>query len=84
VLVGLKVDVLEAPPFAREFAPGIYRGAAYIYMGGDAGLDQDFAGSMLSDGQFVHAEKDNLTCWRVRANTGFRLRVTPYYREVEE
>lgn len=83
VLVGLRMELLEAPPKAREFLPGIYRGGAYIYMGTEAGLDQDFAGSQLEDGQFIFAEKDNLTCWKVRGNVGYRWRVTPYYREVE-
>jgi hypothetical protein len=83
VLVGLKFRIVQVPPHAREFAPGVYRGAAYIYMGGDDGLDQDYAGSMLRDGQFVFAEKENLTCWRVDANVGFKLVVTPFYREVE-
>lgn len=83
VLTGLRVDVLEVPSNATQYAPGVYRGACYIYMGTSAGLDHDPAGSMLRDGQFVNAEKDNLTCWAVRANLGWRLRVTPYYREVE-
>lgn len=84
VLTGLLMELLEAPESAREYAPGIYRAGAYIYMGTDVGLDQDFAGSLLEDGQFVFAEKDNLTSWRVRANVGFNWRVTPYYREVSE
>lgn len=83
VLVGLKLDLLQAPVNAREFAPGVYRAAAYIYMGTPAGLDQDYAGSQLTDGQFVYAEKDNLTRWKVSANLEFSWRVTPYYREVE-
>ena len=83
VLVGLKFRIVQTPPYAREFAPGVYRAVAYIYMGGDDGLDQDYAGSMLRDGQFVFAEKENLTCWRVDANVGFKLIVTPFYREVE-
>ena len=84
VLVGLKLDLVEAPENANVYAPGVYRGAAYIYMGTPTGLDQDFAGSMLSDGQFVYAEKDNLTKWRVKANSGYDWDVTPYYRDVEQ
>jgi len=83
VLVGLLFDLLAAPAIANTYAPGVYRGAAYIYMGGSEGLDQDYAGSMLSDGQFVFAEKDNLTKWRVAANLGYSWRVTPFYREAE-
>lgn len=84
VLVGLKLDLVAAPPFAKVFAPGVYRGGAYIYMGGEGGLDHDFAGSMLIDGQFVSAEKDNYTRWKVVSNSGYNWAVTPYYREVEE
>jgi len=83
ILVGLKIDVLQSPPQARQFAPGVFRGACYIYMGVLNNLDQDFGGSMLKSGQFFFAEKDNLTHWLVSANNGYRFRVTPYYREVQ-
>jgi len=83
ILVGLKVELVAAPPFSRQYASGVYRGGAYVRMGTAVGLDQDFAGAMLSDGQFVFAEKDFLTKWRVTANPGYNWRVTPYYREVE-
>lgn len=82
-LVGLKINLTKIPLSAKEYAPGVYRGACYIYMGNDAGLDQDFAGSMIADGQFVLAEKGGLTRWRVVANPGYDVLVTPYYREVE-
>lgn len=84
VLVGLLLELITIPIGAKEFGPGIYRGPAWIYMGGDAGLDQDFAGSCLAETQFVNAETENATKWRVRANIGYNIRVTPYYREVEE
>jgi hypothetical protein len=84
VLGGLKVDITRIPTSARQFAPGIYRGAAYIYMGVEGNLDQDFGGSMMKDGQFYLPEKDNLTCWEVHANFGYRLRVTPYYKTLED
>jgi len=84
ILVGIKVDVLASPPSARQFAPGIFRGACYIYMGVTGSLDQDYGGSMLKSGQFFFAEKDNLTAWLVSANSGYNFRVTPYYREVQE
>lgn len=83
VLVGLQMNMTFIPTEARTYSEGVYRGAAYIYMGGEAGLDQDFAGSLLRDGQFVYAEKDNLTRWRVRANNEFVFNVVPYYRSVE-
>lgn len=84
VLVGLLLELITIPIGAKEFGPGIYRGPAWIYMGGDAGLDQDFAGSCLAETQFVNAETENATKWRVRANIGYDIKVTPYYREVEE
>ena len=84
VLVGLKIDILASPPKARQFAPGVFRGAGYIYMGVNSNLDQDYGGSMLKSGQFFFAEKDNLTHWLVSANNGYNFRVTPYYREVQE
>lgn len=84
VLGGLKVDITRIPASARQFAPGIYRGAGYIYMGVEGQLDQDFGGSMMRDGQFYLPEKDNLTCWEVQANLGYRLRVTPYYKTLED
>jgi hypothetical protein len=77
------MDLVSAPD-GRQLASGVYRGGAYIYMGGEVALDQDFAGALLRDGQFVYAEKDNLTKWRVAANMGFNWNVTPYYRQAEE
>jgi len=84
ILVGLKIDVLASPPKARQFVEGIFRGAVYIYMGVTGNLDQDYGGSMLKTGQFFFAEKENLTHWRINANSGYNHRVTPYYRELEE
>ena len=84
VLGGLKIDVTTTPSTAKFYAPGILRGACYLYMGVEGKLDQDFGGSMLRDGQFFLPEKENLTCWEVQANLGFRLRVTPYYKTLEE
>lgn len=84
ILVGLKIDVLTSPPKARQLAPGVFRGACYIYMGVTSNLDQDYGGSMLKSGQFFFAEKENLTHWLVSANSGYNHRVTPYYRETGE
>jgi len=81
VLVGIKVDILASPPRARQYAPGVFRGAGYFYMGVVGNLDQDYGGAMLKSGQFFFSEKDNLTHWQVSANNGYNFRVTPYYRE---
>ncbi len=84
VLVGLKLRLAQIPGNAKEYFPGVYRGVCYVYMGTLEGLDHDPAGAMVEDGQFIFAEKDNLTCWRVSANNGYVIGVTPYYREVDE
>lgn len=83
VLTGLKVNSIVTTREVSEFAAGIVRGVAYIYMGGDAGLDLVPAGAVLRAGQFVNAPLDYLTKWRVNANVGFEIDVTPYYREIE-
>jgi hypothetical protein len=83
MLWALKIDILTAPPYPKEFAPGVHRGACYVYMGTPAGLDHDPAGAMLRSGQLVLAERDYLTRWKVSANTGYDLRVTPYYKNRE-
>jgi len=79
-LWALKIDITQFPEDPNEYAPGVYRGVCYIYMGDENGLDHDPAGAMLSDGQLVLAEKEGLTKWRVSSNPGYDLTVTPYYR----
>lgn len=83
VLTGLRIDIVEVPASAREYSPGVYRAVCYAFLGTDEGLDLDPAGALLETGQFIFAEKDNLTKWKVVANVGFNLNITPYYREVE-
>lgn len=83
MLWGLRVTVDAAPENARQYAPGVYRAVGYIYMGDDDGLDHDPAGAMLRSGQFVLAERDYLTKWRVTANPGYTLSVIPYYKDIE-
>jgi hypothetical protein len=83
MLWGLKVNILETPENPNVYAPGVYRAVCYIYMGDDDGLDHDPAGAMMTDGQFVLAERDYLTKFRVAANIGYKLSVTPYYKPME-
>lgn len=83
MLWGLRIDIDAFPPSPKQYAPGVYRAVCYVYMGDDEGLDHDPAGAMLTDGQFVLAERDYLTRWRVSANDGYTLTVTPYYKPVE-
>lgn len=84
VLAGLLVTSITTTRDVSEFAANVIRGVGYIYMGGDAGLDLVPAGAALREGQFVIAPVDYLTKWRVNANVGFDIGVTPYYREVSE
>lgn len=83
MLWGVKVAITTAPPSANQFAPGIYRGVCYVYMGDANGLDNDTAGATMTSGQMVLAERDYLTKWRVVANAGYNLSVTPYYKDTE-
>jgi hypothetical protein len=82
-LVGLRVDIVTFPPNANPVAPGLYRGVCYAFMGNDSGLDLDPAGALIGDGQLILAERPRLTKWRVTANIGYNLSVTPYYRTIE-
>lgn len=79
-LWALKIDIAQFPPRPNEYAPGVYRSVCYVYMGDENGLDHDPAGAMLRDGQLVLAEREGLTKYRVTANLGYNLTVTPYWR----
>jgi hypothetical protein len=83
VLVGVKVNILEPLPKVSEYDPSVRRGVCYVYMGVPGNLALEPSGVALRDGQFCLAPVDYLTCYEVRANTGYSLRVTPYYRDVE-
>lgn len=84
VLAGVKVSIIEAPTGINQYDPQVWRGACYVYMGVPGNLALDPGGVALRDGQFFVPQADNLTCYEVRANTGFVLRATPYYRSVED
>jgi hypothetical protein len=83
MLWGVKIAITTAPPNANQFAPGVYRGVCYVYMGDANGLDNDPAGATMTSGQMVLAERDYLTKWRVVANAGYNLSVTPYYKDTK-
>lgn len=83
VLTGLRVQITAFPPSRNKYTDEVYRGAYYAYMGVPGLLDLDFGGAMVRADQFLLAEKDNLTAWRISANTGYELITTPYYREAE-
>ena len=79
-LWALKIDIDSLPARPNEYAPGVYRGVCYVYVGDENGLDHDPAGAMLRSGQLVLAEREGLTRYRVTANIGYNLTVTPYWR----
>lgn len=83
VLVGLRVQIVTVPDSRTRYTPEVLRGAYYAYMGVPGLLDLDFGGSMVRQDQFLFAEKENLTNWRIKANNGYELITTPYYRQVE-
>lgn len=81
-LVALKLTLVETPPFSQPLQNDVFRSVAFVYMGTVAGLDQDPSGALVRDGQLVYAERSGLTKWRVAANVGYTVRVTPFYQEV--
>lgn len=83
VLTGVRVQILSFPSSRNKYTDEVFRGAYYVYMGVPGLLDLDFGGAMVRTDQFFFAEKENLTAWRVRANTNYELRATPYYRSAE-
>ena len=84
VIAGVKVNILAPLPEVSEFDPLVRRGVCYVYFGVPGNLALDPSGVALRDGQFCIPPVDNLTCYEVRANFGYNLRVTPYYRALEQ
>ena len=82
-LVSLLIEVTHSPYGARKYCGVYYRAVCWVFMGNEEGMDMDYAGSMMGESQLVLAETSGLTHWRVRANLGYRVRVTPFSREVE-
>ena len=84
-LTGVFVEIIEFPENAARFQNNQrqpFRGAGYIAMGWPDLLGVDMSGGVINLEQFFHAQQRGITCWRVTANTGFELRCTPYYREL--
>lgn len=84
-LTGVFVEIVEFPENAARFQNNQrqpFRGAGYIAMGWPDLLGVDISGGVINLEQFFHAQQRGITCWRVTANTGFDLRCTPYYREL--
>lgn len=85
-LVGVLVEILDAPQGANRFFSNselVYRGPYYVAMGYPGRLGLDMSGGTAETLQFFHAQQRGLTDYRVRANVGFNLRVTPYYRDLQ-
>lgn len=84
-LVGVLVEVLESPIGANTYdgvSETIFRGVGYVRMGYPGRLALDMGGAAVRSPQFFFAPERGLTAWQVKANNGFQLRVTPYFREV--
>lgn len=84
-LVGVRVEVLEAPIGFNQYANNpavVYRGIGYIRMGYSGRLALDVGASAVISPQFFLAPVRGFTNWEHRANTGFINRVTPFYREL--
>jgi hypothetical protein len=79
-LWALKIVINSFPPRPNQYTADVFRGVCYVYMGDANGLDHDPAGAMLRSGQLVLAEREGLTKYRVAANDGYNLTVTPYWR----
>jgi len=85
VLVGVRLELVAAVSPARpDPTPNgtFYRGAVYVYMGADGGLDLQPEGSIVKFPQFFFAPETS-TKWSVVANLGYSVRVIPYYRQVD-
>lgn len=87
VLTGVLVDAIFINDFVNKTEiPNfvtVYRGVCYVLIGGEPGLELQPEGSTVIFPQFFEAP-ENSTKWKVIPNKGYRLSVTPYYKEVEE
>lgn len=84
-LTGVLLELVSAAPFVNrtELASGtVYRGVAYVRLGGDPGVDLQPEGSTVIFPQFFEAPPLS-TRWTVSAGMGYNLRVIPYYRSRE-
>jgi hypothetical protein len=80
VLGGLSIAIKGTPPNPNKYSDEVFRGVAFVYMGVEDNLALHPEASSMKNNQFFFPYKDNLTCWLVRANVGYSLGVTPYYK----
>jgi len=80
VLTGLKVLILDYDSSVGA-TQGVFRRVAWVWMGpGEGLLDLVEDGANIESGQFIIPDSWDCTCWKVRSNPGFRLRIQPYAR----
>lgn len=84
ILTGLKIEVTQAPPNYQGLGD-IYYKSCWVWMGPSSDLlDIVIDGRTLESGQFVIPDSNDCTCYKVRANPGFRISVQAYSRPKEE
>jgi len=84
VLTGVQIEVTQAPPNYQGLGDIYYR-SCWVWMGPSSGLlDMVSDGKAIEDGQFVIPDSRDCTCFKVRANPGFRVSVQAYSRPKEE
>lgn len=84
LLTGLKINFTQIPPHQAPLGDIYYR-VCWVWMGPDSDkLDLVIDGRTMQDGQFVIPDSRDCTCYKVRANAGWRLEVQAYSRPKEE
>ena len=84
VLVGLKIEFIQIDPNSSG-SNGIHYRVGWIFMGpGEDKLDLVHDGKTMEDGQFIIPDSSDCTCYKVRANMGWRLRVQAYSKPIPE
>ena len=84
LLTGLKIEIIETPNNSSG-SNGVHYRVAWIYMGPDSDkLDLVSDGKTLEDGQFVIPDSRDCTCYKVRMNLGWGLRVQAFSRPKED
>lgn len=84
LLTGLKITFTQIPPYQAPLGDIYYR-VCWVWMGPDSDkLDMVIDGRTMQNGQFVIPDSGDCTCYKVRANAGWRLEVQAYSRPKEE
>ena len=84
ILTGVQIEVTQAPPNYQGLG-SIYYKSCWVWMGPNSELlDMVPDGKHIENGQFVIPDGPDCTCFKVRANPGFRVSVQAYSRPKEE